>query len=364
MNKKVLIVVNDFTTVYNFRIELVDYLVNQGEKVFIALPDDVRNEQLISHGASVVRLKMNRFGTNPIEDLKTTFAIKKIIKDIKPDIVFTYTAKPNIYGGLACRITRTPYVANVTGLGGNFEKENIIAKIMLILQKVAYKKAKMVFFQNGSNLHFFKDKKVVRDNFDLLPGSGVNLETNPFELYPDNNISKFITIARVRKDKGYDELFYAIDKATQNNLSAEFHIVGWYEDDEYKAKVEQFKDNKNVVFYNGVPHEEVHKLLASCDCLIHPSHHEGMSNVVLEAAACGRPAIVSDIPGCIEGVENNKTGYYFAVKDQEDLYSKIEDFINLDKGIKASFGKLAREKIEKEFDRQIIIDKYYAFLSE
>jgi len=362
MNKKVLIVVNDFTTVYNFRIELVEYLVKMGEEVFIALPYDDRNQQLAQKGAKVIDLKMNRFGTNPIEDLKTTVAIRKIIKEVKPDIVFTYTAKPNIYGGLACRLTKTPYIANVTGLGANFEKQNLIAKIMLILQKIAYKKAKMVYFQNSSNMNFFVSKKVVKKNYGLLPGSGVNLSSNPFEAPPNNKTTKFITIARVRKDKGYDELFYAINKATENGLNAEFHIVGWYEDDEYKQKVEAFKDNKRVIFYNGVPHEEVHKLLAGCDCLIHPSHHEGMSNVVLEAAACGRAAIVSNIPGCIEGVDNGKTGYYFNVKDAEDLYSKINVFCSLPSKEKAEFGKNARIKIEKEFDRQIIIDNYYNFV--
>lgn len=362
MNKKVLIVVNDFTTVYNFRIELVEYLVKMGEEVYTALPSDERNHLLEEKGAKVIDLKMNRFGTNPIEDFKTTLSIRKIIKEIKPDIVFTYTAKPNIYGGLACRITKTPYVANVTGLGANFEKQNIIAKIMLVLQKIAYKKAKMVFLQNSSNLNFFKEKKVVKENYGLLPGSGVNLESNPFEKYPNNKITKFITIARVRKDKGYDELFCAINKAIEDNLSVEFHIVGWYEDDEYKAKVEAFKDNKQVVFYNGVPHEEVHKLLTECDCLIHPSHHEGMSNVVLEAAACGRAAIVSNIPGCVEGVNDNETGFYFVVKDQNDLYDKINKFVCLANKEKANMGKLARQKIENEFSRQIIIDKYYEFL--
>ncbi len=362
MKKRVLMVVNDFTTIYNFRIELVEYLIKMGHAVYIALPFDERNVKLTEKGATVLPLTINRFGTNPIEDLKTTLQLRKIIKKIKPDMVFTYTAKPNIYGGLACRITKTPYVANVTGLGANFEKQNVIAKIMLVLQKIAYKKAEMVFFQNSSNLKFFREKKVVTKNYGLLPGSGVNLEANPFEVYPQNSITKFITIARVRKDKGYDELFYAINKATENKLKAEFHIVGWYEDDEYKVKVDAFKDCHNVIFYNGVEHEEVHKLLKNCDCLIHPSHHEGMSNVVLEAAACGRGCIVSDIPGCIEGVNNQETGFYFAVKNAQELYEKIEKFCSLTEKEKAMMGKLGREKTEKEFDRQFIVDTYYEFL--
>ncbi len=362
MNKKILIVANDFTTVYNFRSELIDFLVKKGEEVFIALPEDERNEAFISLGAKVIPLYINRFGTNPLEDLKTTFAIRKIIKNVNPDIVFTYTAKPNIYGGLACRFTKTPYVANITGLGTNFEKQNIIAKIMLVLQKTAYKKAKMVFFQNNSNLEFFKSKKVVKKNFALLPGSGVNLKTNAYQDMPSNDKVKFITVARVRKDKGYDELFEAINRAAKDNLNAEFHIVGWYEDDEYKAKIESFNSNKNVIFYNGVSHEEVYRLLIGCDCLIHPSHHEGMSNVILEAAATGRPSIVSNIPGCAECVADGESGFYFEVKNAADLYEKIKYFTTLSYQQKSDLGKAARQKAENEFDRQIVINKYYELI--
>jgi len=362
MNKKILIIANDFTTVYNFRLELIEYLISHKQKVFIALPNDKRNDVFISLGVNIIPLNINRFGTNPIEDLKTTFTICKIIKDIKPDIVFTYTAKPNIYGGLACRFSKTPYVANITGLGSNFEKQNIIAKIMLVLQKIAYKKAKMVFFQNNSNLEFFKSKKIIKKNFGLLPGSGVNLKSNAYQDMPYNDTVKFITVARIRKDKGYDELFKAINRATNETLNAEFHIVGWYEDEEYKTKIESFNNNKNVIFYNGVSHEEVYKLLVECDCLIHPSHHEGMSNVILEASATGRPSIVSNIPGCAEGVTDGKSGFYFEVKNTDDLYEKIKYFTTLSHQKKSDLGKAARQKAESEFDRQIVIDKYYELI--
>ncbi len=362
MNKKILIVVNDFTTIYNFRIELVEYLIKMGEKVYIALPEDERNEQLRTLGAEVVNIIINRFGTNPLEDIKTFFSIKKVIKNIHPDIVYTFTAKPNIYGGLACRFSEIPHIANITGLGANFEKQNIVSKIMLLLQKTAYKKSKMVFFQNESNLSFFKSKKIVKNNFGLLPGSGVNLETNRFEEYHDNEITKFITIARIREDKGYNELFSAIERADKEKLNAEFHIVGWYEDDDYKQKVENLSKNKNVIFYNGVPHEEIHQLITNCDCLIHPSYHEGMSNVILEAAATGRPAIVSNIPGCIEGVEDTKTGFYFHTKNADDLYDKILKFLSLSTEERATLGLNARRKAEKDFDRQTVVEKYYEFL--
>jgi galacturonosyltransferase len=359
--KKVLIVANDFTTVYNFRIELVSYLMEQGIQVTIALPDDPRNEQFRKVGCLVENLFISRFGKNPFVDLKTTVDIYKIIKKVNPDIVFTYTAKPNIYGGFAAALTKTPFVANVTGLGANFQNKNIVATIMLLLQRLSYRNAKMVFFQNQSNLDFFVQQKVIKKNYALLPGSGVNLVTNPYEEYPDNPVKKFITVARVRKDKGYDELFYVIDRLRKEEIPAEFHIVGWYEDEEYQRKVEDIK-GPSVIFYDGVPHEKVHELIAAADCLIHPSHHEGMSNVVLEAAAAGRPAIVSDIPGCIEGVDDTITGFHFRAKDGQDLYEKVCRMIYTERADCILMGQAARQKIEKQFDRQSIVQKYFSLI--
>lgn len=361
MKKKVLIVANDFTTVYNFRIELVSYLIEQGVDVILALPEDTRNQHFRTIGCHVENLFISRFGKNPFVDLKTTVDIYRIIKKVKPDIVFTYTAKPNIYGGFAAALAKTPFVANVTGLGANFQKKSVVATIMLILQRLSYRNAKMVFFQNQSNLDFFVKEKVVKKHYDLLPGSGVNLITNPYEEYPHNDIKRFITVARIRRDKGYDELFSVIERLQKENIPAEFHIVGWYEDEEYQAKVEQLK-GPSVVFYDGVPHEKVHELITMADCLIHPSHHEGMSNVVLEAAATGRPAIVSDIAGCVEAVDDEQTGFYFRVKDGEDLYEKVCRVIHTKREDCVLMGQAARQKIERQFDRQSIVQKYVSLI--
>lgn len=357
-NNKVLIVVNDFTTVYNFRIELVQRLLDEGYEVNMAMPDDKRNVKLSDIGCKIHNIALSRFGTNPVADFKTMLQIRKVIKSVKPCVVLNYTAKPNIYGGMASRLTGTPYICNVTGLGANFQSKNIIASIMLLLQKIAYKKAEKVFFQNVSNLQLLQNNGVVKDNYAVLPGSGVNLKTNAYEPYPKNHNTKFIAIARIRKDKGYDELFHVIKRLKAECLHADFHIVGWYEDDSYKPIVEELLSYDNVKFYENVPHEEIHELITNCDCLIHASHHEGMSNVILEAAAAGRPCIVSNIHGCIEGVEDGKTGYHFKVKDADSLYEQVIRFMNLDATQREEMSKQARAKIERDFDREIIIREY------
>ncbi len=355
---KVLVIANDYTTLYNFRLELLRRMADEGYDVTLALPHDDRNSVFEKFGCKIETIPLSRFGTNPVADMKTTAVLYKLIKKIKPHAVLTYTAKANIYGGLAARLTRTPYIANVTGLGANFEKQNVIAKIMLLLQKIAYKKARVVFFQNSSNKELFTGKKIVKGRTQLLPGSGVNLEDNPFEEYPENEVIKFITVARIRQDKGYDELFEVIRRLKGNKVPAEFHIVGWYEDEKYKTVVDEMTSKYAVRFYENMPHEKVHNLIKECDCLLQPSHHEGMSNVVLEAAAAGRLCIASDIPGCREGVDDGKTGFCFDVKNVDDFYDKAVKLINLPQETRAKMAKNAREKMEKQFDRNIVVETY------
>lgn len=361
MKKRILIVVNDYTTIYNFRLELLMRLKEEGVNVMLAMPSDKRNEAFLDY-AEVREIPLKRFGVNPLQDIRTCWAIKKVIKEYKPDYVLTYTAKPNIYGGIACQICNVPYACNVTGLGKNIQTKNIIGSIMLSLQKIAYKKADIVFFQNSENYRKLKEAGVVDKKVEILPGSGVNLISNKFEEYPNNKEVTFIVIARIRQDKGYDELFDVIQKCSHNKLPVIFRIVGWYEDDTYKPKVEEAQRTGIVEFIGDVPHEKIHGLVSESDCLIHPSHHEGMSNVILEAAASGRPCIVSNIHGCIEGVEDGITGYHFEVKNAESLYNKIAQFVSLSQADKVKMGLKSRQLMEEKFDRNIVVERYLGLL--
>lgn len=355
---KVLILANDNSTIYNFRRELLQRLVEENNEVVISLPPSGRNKVFIEMGCSVEESNLSRFGTNPIKEILSIRDYIKLIRKELPDMVLTYTAKPNIYGSFACQILNVPYINNVTGLGGNFQSENIIKKVMLVLQKIAYRKSQVVFFQNGSNKQYFEDKEIVRNNAQLLPGSGVNLNLHKLEPYPKDDIIRFITISRLRKDKGFDELFEAIKVISKDKISVEFHIVGWYEDDEYKEKIEYMRKNYSVVYHGMKSQEEVHDLIADCHCLIHPSYHEGMANVILEASATGRPCLVSNIPGCKEAINEDETGFLFNIQDSESLIATIRKFVNLNYEDKVKMGILGRKKMECEFDRQIVVDRY------
>ena len=356
---KVLILANDFSTIYNFRRELLKRLIEEEFEVTVSLPRDERNRVFREMGCKIEKARLSRAGTNPIRELLSVVEYIRLIRRIRPDVVLTYTAKPNVYGGLACQLCGIPYINNVTGLGSMFQSENFIKKIMLFLQKKAYRKSQSVFFQNSNNKRYFEELGIVGSNAALLPGSGVNLELHSYEAYPDvKDRVRFITVSRIRKDKGFDELFNAVSVICSRVDSAEFHIVGSVEDKDYRQKLADIQQHYPIIYHGAKVQEEVRDLIAHSHCLIHPSYHEGMANAILEAAATGRPCLASDIPGCKEAVENGTTGLLFEVRSSETLVEAIMQFLELPHEERAHMGLLGRKKMEAEFDRQIVVEAY------
>lgn len=356
---RVLIVANDNSTIYNFRRELLRRLVDDGFDVTIALPAHERNDVFRQMGCSVVETRLSRFGTNPVTELLSVLSLIRVVRNESPDVVLTYTAKPNIYGGLAAQVCGVPYMNTVTGLGAVFQSENLLRKVSTLLQKVAYRKSRRVFFQNTTNLADFKRLGIVRDNTALVPGSGVNLDLHVLEPYAgERERTRFITVSRIRRDKGFDELFAAIRQMCAARDDIEFHIVGWYEDDSYRETMAEMQSRYPVVMHGNVPQERVHDLIAQSHCLIHPSHTEGMANVILEASAAGVPCVASDIPGCREPIDDGATGLLVSVRDTHALVAAIERFLSIPWEDRRVMGLAARRKMETEFDRDLVVDRY------
>ncbi len=353
--KKILILVNDVTTILQFRTELVLALVEAGNKVLVSVPKSERNSEIEALGATVIETNSSRHGTNPLEDFSLYLNYRKLIKEHKPDFVLTYTVKPNSYGGLACGQLKVPYAANVTGLGV-IENEGILQKLMLTLYKVGCRKAKCVFFQNKSNLEFFKNKKVVGDNVELLPGSGVNIEKFSYLDYPQSEKTNIVFIGRVIKDKGIFELAQ-VAKQYLNSDNVQFTIVG---DVEYGSE-NPFSELPNV---NCVGfHKDVRPFLKDAHAVILPSYHEGMANVLLEGASSGRPILASKIPGCEETFDEGVTGFGFEVKNTDSIKRAVDKFLSLTNEQKCEMGRKGREKMENQFNRKIVIDKYFNMIN-
>lgn len=351
--KTVLILSNNDMGLYKFRKELLVEL-NKVYNVYVSLPFGKYVEQLIECGGEYINACINRRGLNPLKDIKLILFYRKLVKRIRPDIILTYTIKPNIYGGIVSRFMNVPHIANITGLGTAIESKSFLSKILLRLYRFSIKKSKVVFFQNSDNMQFFKKKSNIYQKHILLPGSGININDFTLLEYPqtDQKIN-LLFIGRIMKAKGIDELL-EVSKLINNN-DVTFTLVGPFDED-YKDIIKEYS-NKGFINYIGETND-VKRYLEKAHAILHPSYHEGMSNVLLEAAASGRPIIASDIPGCREIFDDGISGFGFKAKDVKSTLNAINTFLDLNYNTKKQMGLNAREKVIHNFNRNIIVNFY------
>jgi len=355
---KVLVLSNFLIGLYSFRKEIVKAILDQGHEVYISAPVDEKNAYFEGIGCHLIDTQFNRKGMNPFKDLNLLLNYYLLIKRIKPNVVLSYTIKPNLYGGMACQLHGVSQVANITGLGSAVENPGWLQKLTVFLYKVGLRKAKTVFFQNTANKEFgLQHGMVNKESVKLIPGSGVNLQYHQFQEYPNiDKTIKFIFISRLLKEKGIEEYFCAAEAIKAKYPSIEFHVVGWCED-AYAEKLKVLQ-NRGIIIYHG-PVGDVRPLIGMSNCTVHPSYYpEGMSNVLLESCAAGRPIITTNRPGCGEIVEDGKNGFLVEAKNVDNLVEVIERFLHLSYNQKKQMGVNARSKVENEFDRQIVVDAY------
>ena len=356
LKKKVLILVNHNVVIYNFRKELVQRLVADGYEVYLSCPQGNRIAELQDMGARFIETDVERRSKNPLTDLKLMRHYKKMMKEVRPDIVLSYTIKPNIYGCIAARKLGIPQLANITGLGTSIEDGGLSSKLILSLYKFGLKAAKVVFFQNKSNLDFFVNKKLVRGSAVLLPGSGVNLQEFCYENYPEETgETVLLIIGRMMKNKGTGEIIEAARIVRKMHPNVIFRFIG-FADDDWQATIDSAV-GEGIIEYPG-NQTNVHSFIKRSHATLMASYHEGMSNVLLETAATGRPIIASNITGCRETFDKGISGIGFRIKDSGDIVRAIEEFLSLPYEKRAEMGKAGRAKVEKEFDRQIVVNKY------
>ena len=358
MVMRVLILINHGVGLYKFRKELLEEFAKNNYEVFASLP----NGEFIPHikelGCNYIETEINRRGTNILEEFKLYNTYKKIVRDVKPDVVLTYTIKCNIYGGLVCKKYNIPYIENITGLGSALENDSLLQKALKKLYTMALSKANKIFFQNQDNLDFMLENKIISKDcdYDLIPGSGVNVDYYTYHPYPSDEKINFVFVGRMMKEKGFDSYLEAAEYIHNKYPNTVFHICGIKEENYYEW-VDQLV-NKGICVYHGLV-DDMKEIYNQIHCIVHPTYYpEGMSNVLLEACACGRPVITTDRAGCKEIVDDGINGYVVKQKDTEDLIEKIEMFLALDNSQREKMGKMAREKVVKYFDRKIVVDKY------
>ena len=344
-----------------FRKELLEELAKKYRVIVVASAAGREDEFSAIH-CNFINVEIDRHGKNPFADMKLMKAYLKIIYKFKPIAILSYTIKPNIYGGIAGRITKVPVVANVTGLGDAIENKGFLSFLSRTLYRIGISSAYKVFFQNKSNCEFFLSNKLYRGVYEVLPGSGVNLEENCVEEYPtyDEKVGWVISvIGRITRDKGITEILNGAEKFKHKNVIIQ--LIGDMEGN-YREQIEK-AEKEGIIRYVG-RQDNVHEWIKNSHAVLHASYHEGMSNVLLEAAATGRPVIATDVPGCRETYDDAVSGIGFSAKSTDALVNAVEKFIALPYEAKVDMGMAGRKKMENQFDRRIVVKRYLDTISD
>lgn len=354
---KVLLMVNRDFVLYNFRLELIETLLQRNYEVFICLPYGEKVDKMIDMGCHFVPVTIDRRGKNPLKDLKLIQSYRRIFKQIQPDIILMYTTKVSIYAGIVAGNMKIPYLMNISGLGTAVEYKSFMQNFVLHIYKKAARHAKCLFFQNAENQSFFRQHHMYQGTEKLIPGSGVNIAHWYLMPYPDDsNGVEFVFIARIIKEKGIEEYLAAAKQIRQEYPNTVFHVIGPCDGD-YQNILRDYSE-KGIVKYHGEV-QDTRQYLKQVHCMIHPSYYpEGISNVLLESAACGRPVITTNRSGCRDTVEDGVTGFICEQRNKEQLIACVQRFMQMDNEERRKMGLAGRRKVEREFDREIVTRAY------
>lgn len=361
----VALLTNNDDDVYCFRKELIEALIAEGYEILISCPDGPKFELMKDIPYIYDNPDIDRRGTNPIKDFELIVHYRKLFKKYKPAVVLTYTAKPNVYASLTASQLGIPVINNLTGLGSVVNETGAFKAFIMWLFKQAYRKSACMMFQNETNMKVAIEQGMVKGNYRLIPGSGVDTNRYPLQLYPEGGDGKsgepvvFNYMGRVMHDKGVDDYIEAAKRIKKEYPQTEFNILGFIEPTEnhYEQDLKEL-EAQGIVVYRG-SQKDVKPFVARSHATIHPSTYgEGMSNVLQESASSGRFLITTDNPGCQETVEDGKTGFIYHGGDVDALVNTIKRFLSMPNSERKAAGILGRKRMETMFSRTIVINAY------
>jgi len=354
----VLLASNTDWSIANFRSGLVRSLLSSGYRVAAIAPDSRQGIQL---PCELIPIAIERKAASPLKDLVLLLHLARIFKTLRPFAVLTYTPKLNVFGVIAARWCGARVISNVSGLGSGFLGGGLLTRIMHGLYRLANRKADAVFFQNSDDLAYFSTRRLVDpQKAVLVPGSGVDLTRfKPAGDEPGKGFV-FLLIARLLRDKGVVEFVEAARLVHGRYPSARFQVLGQLDPGNPSAISE--RELRSWVDEGTIEHlgwrEDVRPSVAAAHCVVLPSYREGTPRTLLEAAAMARPVIATDVPGCRQAVEHDRTGFLCRVRDSQDLAEKMLAMVGLSASQRRRMGAEGRRKMEREFDETLVITRY------
>jgi len=362
--KKIALVANSAWSVYNFRMDLVQHLLLSFDVLIIA-PKDEFTVDLEKAGCFYRDIQFNNRSENPLKDYTLFKSLENIYRAEKPDFIFHYVIKPNIYGSLAAARCGIQSVAVITGLGYTFDRHNWLNRIVSFLYRHALKKASEVWFLNQEDANLFVLRRLVSaDKVKILPGEGINTD----HFFPQANkpvarskAFQFLMGTRLLRSKGVSVYFEAARILKNKNRDIRFELIGFFEknhpDSVSESELRQWQ-KKGIIQYGGFA-RDVRPFLRQADCFVFPSfYHEGIPRCLLEAAAMEVPIITSRNTGCREVVQEGVNGFLAAPNNAADLVVRMEEMMALSNGQRAEMGKKGREYVTAKFGIEHILKEY------
>lgn len=356
---------NNDDDIYCFRKELIEEIIAAGFEMLISCPYGEKFELMKHIEYRYDDPEIDRRGTNIVADLKLFLHYFRLFIKNKPSVVLTYTAKPNVYAGIAAWLLGIPVISNVTGFGSVLNEGGFVQKLVMEMFRFSFRRSACVMFQNSTNMKLAEETGMVKGEHRLIPGSGVNTERYPLQPYPDGGDGKngekvvFNYIGRILHDKGVDDYIEAAKRIKAEYSNTEFNMLGFIEPTEiHYEKLLSELEEKGIIKYRG-SQKDIKPFVAASHATIHPSTYgEGMSNVLLESASSGRPIISTDNPGCMETFVDGKTGFIYHGGDVDALCEQIKKFLALPNEERKSMGEKGREYIKSNFSRKKVIEAY------
>jgi glycosyltransferase involved in cell wall biosynthesis len=350
--------------------DVIRCLLEQGYDVLIMAPDDDYSIQLREAGCQFLPLDFNNKTANPFSDWIFYRQLKKLYQQYRPDFIFHYVAKPNIYGSLAAHAVQIPSVAVITGLGYPFAKRNWLYYTLRFLYKKALRHTNEVWFLNNEDAKIFITEKIVNiEKAKVLPGEGVNTEYFSPSIQAEkkkDDVFTFIMSTRLLRSKGIGIYADAARILKKKNYIVRFELIGFFEShhpDSISTEDLHRWEQEGLIHYRGFA-DDVRPYLGHADCFVFPSfYNEGVPRCLMEAASMELPIITAFNRGCKEVVLNNSTGYICKSQDPFDLADKMEKMINLPAEDRARMGKNGRSLVIKKFGIEKVIDEYIGTLN-
>lgn len=359
--RRVMLISNSTWNLAHFRRPVIDALVAKGYEVLAAAPADRAAEELEALGVRLLPLTFRPGAISPLSDMRLARDLARLMRQVSPDVVLTFTIKPNIYGGFASRVTGIPTVPTISGIGSAMMGSGPMPIITRRLFAPALKKAPAIFFQNSEDRDLFVARGLANNSqVRLVPGSGIDPSHFAQLPLPADEPFTFLMIGRLLRDKGVVELAEASRILRAEGRQFRMIVLGSADADNPTAIASRLVDEwvAEGVLEHLDHRQDVRAVIAKAHCVILPSYREGLSRSLLEGASMGRPLIATDVPGCRDVVEDGINGFLCAPRSAAELAEAMRRMMDLDPAAREAMGAASRGLVENRFDQQLVADAY------